>query len=92
MMHTSTCAPSHQSFSPTVARQPFSRRETPVPGRPPIVLSIALPAPEDTLAERTLTSLLAIAALVAVVEGIGLLLRLAPPWEGFSGWTSRLLF
>jgi hypothetical protein len=56
------------------------------------VANTAGPAPEPALAERVLVGALALAALAALAEAIGLMVRLAPPWEGFNTWAARILF
>ncbi len=57
----------------------------------PLVRSLALPAPKTTVLEKLLTATVLLAAVAALTQAFALMLQLAPPWDGFTGWVARLL-
>lgn len=86
------------SFAPA-ARLGFTtppaerRAAAPAPTAPVAALttSIALPLPRTSRLERCLVAALALAAATALVQGLGVMLDCAPPWDGFAAWVANVL-
>lgn len=86
------------SFAPAarlgyLAAAPERRAPAPAPTAPVAALrtSIALPLPRTSRLERCLVAALALAAATALVQGLGVMLECAPPWDAFSAWVANVL-
>jgi len=96
MSHSFAPAPSRGFLPAAPARPAHSTPARPAAGTAadttaPLVRSIALPAPRTTRLERLLVAALTLAAATALVQGLSVMLRFAPPWDGFSAWVANIL-